>query len=354
MTQTRLTVLALAALTLPTVAGAQTAQERERHVARTVHTSVREAVARYQGGAARQEQTERITRTLKIGASGELDLSNIAGDITVTRGRGSDAEIEIVKTARGRTDEDARQMLGLVQVDIDERAGRAEVTTRYPSNDNRRSGRRNINVSVAYNVTAPAGTSLRVRSISGNVKADGITGDLSLESVSGDIGIANAGRISSAKSISGNVSIADTPIDGAAEASSVSGNVVMQRVKARRLSLNSVSGNLVLDGVTAERIDGQTVSGSIQFTSSLAPNGRYELQSHSGDVRVTLTGDTGFELEANSWSGTVRADIPGLSRTGDPSGPGRRRSIHATHGNGSAILNITTFSGNAIVTRRQR
>lgn len=349
MTHTRLTVLALAALTIPHVAGAQTTHERARHV---VHTKVPDATVKYQGGGARQEQTERITRTLKIGGGGELDLSNIAGDITVTRGRGSDAEIEIVKTARGRTVDDARQMLGLVQVDIDDRTGRAEVTTRYPSGDNRRNERRNVNVSVAYTVTAPAGTRLTVRSISGDVKVEGITGDLSLESVSGNIGISNAGRISSAKSISGNVSIADSPIDGSAEASSVSGNVVLQRVKARRLSLSSVSGNLVVDDVTAERIDGQTMSGNVQFTSSLAPNGRYELQSHSGDVRVTLTGNTGFELEANSWSGSVRADIPGLTPTGDAGGRARRRTLRATHGDGSAILSITTFSGNAIVTRR--
>jgi DUF4097 and DUF4098 domain-containing protein YvlB len=352
MTYTRLTVLALAALALPVAAAAQTAHDRERHAVRTVHTTVHEAVERYQGGGSRQEETERITRTLKIGANGELDLSNIAGDITVTRGRGTEAEIEIVKTARGRTVEDAKQMLGLVQVEINDRSGRAEVTTRYPSNENRRNERRNINVSVAYNVTAPAGTSLTVRSISGDVKVDAVTGDLSLESVSGNIGISNAGRISSAKSISGNVSIADTPIDGSAEASSVSGNVVLQRVKARRLGLNSVSGNLVVDDVTAERVDGQTVSGNVQFTSSLSPNGRYELQSHSGDVRVTLTGNTGFELEANSWSGSVRADIPGLRPTGDADRRGRRRTLRATHGNGSAILNITTFSGNAIVTRR--
>ena len=51
----------------------------------------------------REEQTERTTKVIKLGADGMLALGNIAGDITVTRGGGSDATIEIVKTARGRT-----------------------------------------------------------------------------------------------------------------------------------------------------------------------------------------------------------------------------------------------------------
>ena len=53
---------------------------------------------RYQRG--REEQTERQTKTVKIGADGELSLANISGDITVTRGGGSEATIDIVKTAR--------------------------------------------------------------------------------------------------------------------------------------------------------------------------------------------------------------------------------------------------------------
>ena len=74
----------------------------------------------------------------------------------------------------------------------------------------RRNNRRNINVSVAYTVTAPAGTRLTIGSVSGNIKVSDIKGDLSANSISGDVRIANAGRIAAAKSISGDVEIADT------------------------------------------------------------------------------------------------------------------------------------------------
>lgn len=347
------TVLALAILPVPAPAGAQTVSEHVRTVVRTASRTAIEPVTRYQRGSDREEQTERITRTLKIGSSGELDLSNIAGDIVVTRGSGNEARVDIVKTARGRTVDDAKQMLQLVVVEVTEGNGRGDVKTRYPSGDDRRNQRRNINVSVAYTVTAPAATRLTIRSISGSIKVDTIAGDLSLETISGNVDIAHAGRITSAKSISGDVTILDSALDGSADVGSVSGTVAVRRVQARRLSLNSISGNIIVDTATAERIEAQSMSGDVDFQSALAGNGRYELKSHSGDVRATVLGTTGFELEANSWSGSVRADIASLTPRGNTmDGRDRRRTLRGTFGDGSAVLSITTFSGDAVVSKR--
>ena len=54
-------------------------------------------------------------------------------------------------------------MLALVTVSVTERAGRADVKTVYQRDDEmRRNNRRNVNVSVAYTVSAPAGTRLTI------------------------------------------------------------------------------------------------------------------------------------------------------------------------------------------------
>jgi hypothetical protein len=195
----------------------------------------------------RAEQVDRTTRTLRIGANGELDLNNISGDIVLTRGSGQDATIEIIKTARGQSSDDVKELLGLVQVDIVERGGRAEVRTRYPSGDEMRTqNRRNVNVSVNFNVTAPVGARITARSISGNVSARDLRGELALESTSGNVSIANGGRLASAKTISGNVEISGTEIDGGLDASTVSGTVIVRRTKARRMTLTTVSGGVTL------------------------------------------------------------------------------------------------------------
>jgi hypothetical protein len=348
--RTILTVTLLAAMAVPA-----TAQD-QRVEARVV---IREAVARaYREREAAQrqdvrEQVERTTRTLKVGANGELQLANISGDIVVTRGGGNDVSVEIIKTARGRTDDDARELLQLVQVEVVERGGRAEVKTQYPQGDEmRRNNRRNFNVSVAYNVTAPAGIRLRVSSISGSITTRDIRGEMSAESVSGNVRVFNGGRIASAKSISGNVEVNDTEIDGNFSASSASGSVMLRKVKARLLDLGSISGDVLLDDVDCQQVEAQTVSGNVRFGGPVAKGGRYELSSHSGNVTLALGGSAGFEIEATSFSGSVRSDFTFTSSSGDSGSSRWRRTIRGVYGDGSAVLDITTFSGNIVVSKR--
>ena len=334
------------------VGGGTSAQAQDRMV--SARTMV-ERVERYQGRDRdqREQQTERTTRTLKVGSNGEIHIGNIAGNIIITRGGGSEATLEVIKTSRGRTTDEAREMLGLVQVDITERGGRAEVKTRYPQGDEyrRHDRRRNVHVSVAFNLAAPAGTRVSASSVSGDISCKDINGDVALESVSGSVRIANGGRVAAAKSISGSVEIMDTEIEGQAEASSVSGNVLMRGVKARSLEAASVSGNVVVQDVTSDRVEGQTVSGDVQFSGTLTRGGRYEFSSHSGSVQVAVAGGTGFELEATSFSGSVRSDLE-IKTQGMESAGRRQRTIRGVHGDGSAVLDLTTFSGSIVVTRR--
>jgi DUF4097 and DUF4098 domain-containing protein YvlB len=237
-------------------------------------------------------------------------------------------------------------------VEITERGNRAEVKTRYPQGDEfRRNNRRNVNVSVAFTVTAPVETRLSVSSISGDVSTKDIKGDVTLESVSGSVRIANGGRAAAAKSVSGNVEVTDTAVDGRLEVSSVSGNTLLRSVRALAVEAAAVSGNVIVEDVTCDRLEAQSVSGEVQFSGPLARGGRYELSSHSGSVQVHVSGNTGFELEATSFSGSVRSDIPVNSQSSD--GPRRHnRTVRGVYGDGSAVLDVTTFSGSIVIGRR--
>ena len=346
----RLPHVIVAALALSLAPEAHASGERMPHHWQPSGDPQRERSDRDRG---REEQVERTTRTVRIGANGELDIANVTGDITVTRGSGSDATIEIVKTARAQSTADAREMLGLVQVEIADRAGRAEVRTRYPGENQRRNGgSRNVNVSVAFNVSAPATARVTARSVSGTVSVREIKGDLNLESVSGNIVIAGGARVSTAKTISGDVEIGDTELDGPLEASSVSGAVTIRKGKAGSLSMKSISGDLTVDNVESGRVEAETVSGDVRWSGSIAPSGRYTLTSHSGDIGVVLAVDRGFELDARSFSGSIHSDLSLTSQTGGRAGQRRQQSLHGIHGNGNAVLDITTFSGDITLARR--
>ena len=347
--RTLLTLLVAGAI----VAGPEPASAQDhRPIARAFRAAVAEA---QRSGSASQrqdfrEQTERTTRTFR--ASQELHLANVSGDIVITRGGGSEIAVEIIKTARGRDDADARELLQLVEIDVVERNNRAEVRTRYPQGDEmRRNNRRNFNVSVAYNVTAPAGARVRATSISGAIMAKDIRGDVSAESVSGTVRIINGGRVASAKSISGDVEVTESEIDGSLNASTASGNVLLRKVKARQVEAGSISGEVVLEDVDAAQVEGQSVSGNVRFGGALTRGARYEFTSHSGNVTVALGSNAGFEVEATSFSGSIRSDFS-FGSSGDTERGRWRRSVRGVVGDGSSVVEVTTFSGSIVIAKR--
>jgi hypothetical protein len=365
-----ITIIAAAATLAPAVASAQ-AHEHARHPRSVVRLSAASGAAkttlqeRTRARTAaraeqnrrnnREEQSEKVSRTLKIGANGELELSNFSGDIIITRGGGSTVQIDALKIARARTAEEAREALSLVTVEFEERGSRAEVQTNYPRGNQRT---RDISVSVQYTVTAPENTRISAHSLSGNISANGIKGDLNLETLSGDVVVENAARVILAKSTSGDVNITNLRSDVGLEAATVSGNLAIRNSSARRMELNSVSGNVTIGDVRCERIEAQSISGDIEYAAGFERNGRYELNSHSGSIRVTPSGTTGFELDANSFSGRIQVGLDlqnsrqNAADHGGQRGPGRMRSLRGTYGDGSAVLEITTFSGTVILGRK--
>jgi DUF4097 and DUF4098 domain-containing protein YvlB len=329
---------------------ARTQQQQERQRQQRERNLEQRRAAQQRAYPARQE--ERVTRTLNIGGRGELTISNLAGDIVITRRGGDEVQIEAVKIARGRTDEEARESLKLVTVGFTERSGRGEVRTSYP-HERQANTRRNVNVSVNFTVSAPENTRITVKTLSGNVNASDIKGELSLVTTSGNVTITNAGRISEARSTSGHVEVTSVTTENALELTSISGNVVARRVKAPRMELETVSGRVIMEDVDVPRIDAQSIAGEIEFSGRLARNGRYDFNSHAGNVRLAVVGDTGFEFDANSFSGTVRSDIT-LKDESSSEGRGRagRRSLQGVFGDGSALVDVTTFSGSVILTRK--
>ncbi|HEY9724103.1 MAG TPA: DUF4097 family beta strand repeat-containing protein, partial [Oscillatoriaceae cyanobacterium] len=229
--------------------------------------------------------------------------------------------------------------------------GRVEVRERYPQNGS--SGRHSWHLTSTYTITAPAGTRVTAKSISGDISVSDIAGDVTVETVSGNVTLAGLGRVSNARSVSGNVDVSNTRVEGGLTIGSVSGDVVARKVTAEHLALSSVSGNITVEDVQCGRVEGHTTSGNTRFTGMLAKSGHYELKSFSGDVRLALSGETGFEVEASSFSGGVRSDLP-LTTHGDEEGQARRRrrTLSGTYGDGSAVLTLTTFSGSIVISKR--
>lgn len=306
---------------------------------------------------------EKEQKTFTLANATDLDLSNIAGDITVAAGKGNDAVIEVTKYGYGTSQDEAKRQLSLVEVRFDQSAGRGEVRTQFVGETEQRGERhqRNIRSEVEYRVSAPAKVRLRVRTISGNVKTSQIKGDQALESISGNVTIDGAGVVSMAKSISGDVIV--TGIGSATEpltVSSISGDVRVEGVKARFIEVSSISGDIITRNVSCERASVSTVSGDVQYSGPIAKSGRYELKSHSGDIRFAVSNDAGFDVEANSFSGDIKSElaIKNEAAAEQDEMPAQfkgklphRTVFRGTYKDGSATVELTTFSGDIVITK---
>jgi len=289
------------------------------------------------------EQTEKFSRMVRLARDGSVTIGNVSGDIVVTTRPGDDLSIDAVK----RTRCDASQ-LAAVEIAIEDRAGRVDVKTEYPNKSNG-------GVSVDYTISVPSWAPIELHSVSGGLKVTGVQGATRAETVSGTIVISDTPKVELAKSVSGDVELVGATNADSLNAGTVSGDVRARGLKARSVTISTVSGSVILSDATADRLAVKSTSGDVSYTGSLNKGGRYELTTHSGDLRLAVGSGVGFELDANTFSGSIHTDIP-LTLTGTITGNlrsrGPRGSIrHATFGDGSAALSLRTFSGDVMITK---
>ena len=320
-----------------------------RDMARSARSLSRE-MAHYYEQRQGPEHTERYSRGFKVGANGVLDLANISGDIVLTVEAGNEISIEAVKRVRSTDAAIAKQALAEVQIEAVERAGRVEIRTVYPRHEERR--QRHSGVSVDFTVRLPVGASASLKSVSGDVRASGVKGDLRVESVSGEVTCDGNAQLSLAKSVSGDVLVTGVATDADVRISSISGSVTVKGLRARGADVGSISGEVQLWDVNVSRATVKTISGGVEYTGTLAKGGRYEMSAHSGDVRLAISDAVGFELDASSFSGTVRSDLPVTTRSTSSRTGRERRTLRGTYGDGSAFLDLSSFSGDVTVVKR--
>ena len=318
------------------------------------------------------ETTERFSKTVRLGRGGTFDLANLAGDIFITGGGGNELRIDAMKRVRSRDEAAATTQLHAIEIEVVELSNRVEVRTIYPG----RLGRNALGA-VDFTVMLPQDANVTVKSVSGHVRVTNVRGELRAESVSGDVTAADAPKVSALKSVSGNVQLTNASAEASVDLNTVSGDLIVRGLKARTIEIGSVSGDLRLDNIESERVSVKTVSGDMEYGGMLARNGRYEFMAHSGDILLNLSGNTGFDVEASTFSGDVRSDyaltlrgtkgniapLPGprgrrerIGGLGLPGGAGRQnrgvRTLRGSFGDGSASVELQSFSGNIAIAKR--
>ena len=310
-------------------------------------------------------QTEEIVRTIPLAPGGQFSLGNISGDISVTGIDGAEITLRVTKRLAGPTAASAaatRDAFDRIEIEIRERGDRVSVETEYPR---RGFGGRlaalfrggDARVAVDYDVTVPRGAEVAVESISGTVTVENIDGETRVETVSGDVRLASLARLMEVEMVSGDLRMTDVGSDDELSAEAISGRITIDGVRTPRLDVSTVSGTLVLTRVEARRVDVETVSGPVTFDGAIDANGRYEFETHSGSIRVTMPTGTGFDIEAQSYSGSFTSNAAIIlgrgNQTIELTEPevhwGSTREIEGAVGGGGGRLELSTFSGDMTI-----
>ena len=196
-----------------------------------------------------------------------------------------------------------------------------------------------------FEITVPAGSRVSARSTSGNVSIRGVRGDVEARGQSADIDIRDAGRID-VETLSGDVTIQGV---GEAMVHTVSGDIQLASGRGD-VEVETVSGDIDLRDVTAKQIRTHTTSGDLSFSGQVQADGRYEYNTHSGEIRLALPADVGARLSIATFSGGIESDFPITLQAGEH---GNKR-LSFSLGQGTARIFAETFSGDITLTSNPR
>ncbi|HSQ18964.1 MAG TPA: DUF4097 family beta strand repeat-containing protein [Blastocatellia bacterium] len=175
----------------------------------------------------------------------------------------------------------------------------------------------------------------------GSTKLTKVRDEANVNTIGGEISVRDSTGSFKLHTVGGSVDARD--LGGAAagdtfEASTIGGDIRLERIRHQRLRVN-------------------TVSGEVDYAGPLSRGGRYNFQSISGRLHLTLPADSSFRLSGTLGAGgDLRSDFNLSSPEKDtlggaaPSGPMRR--LDGTVGSGDASITVSFFSG-SIQIRKQ-
>lgn len=273
---------------------------------------------------------EEVNRTVDAAADGHIDVSNIAGSITV---HGWNRSIVEVTGTLGRNVEEL-----IVERDGD----KVRVKVKVPHNSGR-----SIDSDLTINV--PKKSSIDVGTVSADIDVTDVGGSQSLHTVSGDVTTEFVGGRLKAESVSGDVEVSGDNADGDVTATTVSGDVTLFRVSGE-VRAESVSGDVTVDEGSFDRAELETVNGEIQFLGNLRKKGRLSIDTVNGDLDIFFKGEVSATFDVETFNGAIRNCFgPKPERTSKYT-PGLE--LEFTEGGGSSRVAISTLNGDVNICKK--
>ena len=202
-----------------------------------------------------------------------------------------------------------------------------------------------------FEVTVPTGTKVTATTWSGSINVRSVHGDIEAHAQSGDVQVKDAGDRLDIESLSGDVSIVG--VKGETKVNTISGGIELSAARGD-VTAETVSGDVELRDVIAKQVRIHTTSGDVSYSGSILDDGRYEFNTHSGELTLGLPSDIGAELSVSTFSGEIDSEFPITLKAGEHGiGAAQAKRLNFTLGRGTARIVAETFSGAITIQRRR-
>ena len=271
-------------------------------------------------------------KTLQVSGPVDLEVLTRSGDVTVRAGSGGSVFI------RGKIHVGDHWLFG---------GGRDTDVHQIEQNPPIRQDGNRIhieyvdmrNISIDYEISVPADTTIRSHSGSGDQIIEGTHGNVDTQTGSGDVKLAKLTGEIHLQTGSGNIRARE--IAGPVRGGTGSGDVEIEEAAAGDIDLHTGSGNITARGVQGG-FRGETGSGDV--TAEGTQSGSWEIHTGSGNVHVRLPANAAFDADISTSSGSVDVAEPiemtVQGRVGDS-----HKQIHGKVHGGGPLLRVRTGSG---------
>jgi len=270
-------------------------------------------------------------RTLSVSGPVDLEVLTRSGDVTVRTGSSSSVIIH------GKIFVGDRWLRGSRQGDVQEIEQHPPI--RQEGNAVHIDYVNVHDISVDYEITVPADTTIRSRSGSGDQIIEGTRGNVDVQTGSGDVKLANLTGEVRLQTGSGDVRAHE--ISGAVKGGAGSGDIEIEETGSGEIDLHTGSGNINVRGIQGA-FRGEAGSGDI--TAEGTQSGAWEIRTGSGNVHVRLPSNAAFDADISTSSGTVDVDSP-IEMTVQGRVQETRKAIRGKVRGGGPLLSVRTGSG---------
>jgi hypothetical protein len=194
-------------------------------------------------------------------------------------------------------------------------------------------------ISVDYEITVPADTTVNTHSGSGDQTIEGVHGNADLQSGSGDMRLSQLTGQIRVQTGSGNVQARQ--IAGPLRGGAGSGDIELEETGAGDIDLHTGSGNVTVRGIQGGF---RAEAGSGDITAEGTQAGAWEIRTGSGNVRVRLPANAAFDADISTSSGTLDIGAP-ITMTVQGRVQETRKHIEGKVRGGGPLLTLHTGSG---------